>query len=410
MTLPLCIVGASLAGGTAALTLRRLGYEGEIILIGEEDNADYDRPSLSKAVLCGELEAPPPLFAPGWLIDNRIEFAAATKVTGLDLRAGEISLSKGHSIRAGKVLLSTGSRARLPMIQGIDLGGVCSLRTDRDSLHIRSMVGHGREVVIIGGGLIGCEVATSLAKLGCKVTIVESAQSLLLRVLGQMIGAWMRDRLEALGVTILTNLSVVEIEGEKSVEGVRLDSGQRLPADIVLVAIGAEPNSEVAALAGLDCAGGVHVDASGRTASPMVYAAGDVANWPVRGGSRRSLETYLNSQAQAEIAASAMLDLGTPGVQVPNSWTEIAGHRLQMAGDIAGPGTLHLRGQLGDASSLLFRIDDGKVAAAIAINSPAEFGIAKRMVDEQSKLQVAELSDPTVRLRDIHKKNREVVP
>ncbi|KAJ8138632.1 hypothetical protein OY671_008155, partial [Metschnikowia pulcherrima] len=280
MKLPLFIVGASLAGGTAASRSRRSGYEGEIISIGEEENADYDRPSSAKAVLCGELEAPPPSFAPGWSIDNRIEFAAATKVTGLDSRAGEIGSSKGHPIRAGKVLSSTGSRARSPMIQGIDLAGVCSLRTDRDSLHIRSMVGHGREVVIIGGGSIGCEVATSSAKLGCKVTIVESAQSLLSHVSGQMIGAWMRDRSEASGVTISANSSVVEIEGEKSVEGVRSDPGQRSPADIVLVAIGAEPNSEVAALAGSDCAGGVHVDASGRTASPMVYAAGDVANWP----------------------------------------------------------------------------------------------------------------------------------
>ncbi len=408
MSFPVCIVGGALAGGTAAVALRQSGYDGELIMISGEADASYDRPSLSKAVLCGQSDVPPSLFEAGWIESNRIKLATSQWASELDLHAGKLSLSDGSEIRMSKVLLCTGARPRLPAIAGIDLAGVLTLRSDQDSFAIRSSVTPGSEVVIIGGGLIGCEVATSLVKLGCNVTVIEAAPALLLRVLGNDVGGWMQSRLESLGVKIMLRGEIAAIEGTSSVEGVRLRSGQKLPADIVLVAIGAEPNTELAAQAGLACSGGIHVDASGATESEMVFAAGDAASWPIRSGGRRSLETYLNSQAQAQVAAAAIL--GQPGsaVQVPYSWTEIAGHRLQMAGDIVGPGEIQFRGTLGDGAGLVFRTQHGKIEAAIAIDSPADFGVAKRMVDEQSALSMAELVDPSIRLRDIHKKSREV--
>lgn len=391
------------------MALRQSGYDGELILISGEAEANYDRPCLSKAVLCGQLESPQPLFEPGWIESNRIELLNSRRATNLDLHSGELSISSGSPIRAAKVLLCTGSRPRLPVIPGIDLPGVCTLRTDEDSFAIRSSIAPGSEVVIIGGGLIGCEVATSLIKLGCNVTVVETAPGLLLRVLGSEVGSWLQSRLEALGVRIILRGEIAAIEGVSGVEGVRLGSGQKLPASLVLVAIGAEPNTELAVQAGLACAGGVQVDASGATASGMVFAAGDVASWPVRGGGQRSLETYLNSQTQAQVAAAAMLGNEAPAVLVPYSWTEIAGHRLQMAGDIVGPGEIHFRGLLGQGPGLVFRSHQGKVQAVIAIDSPADFGVAKRMVDEQSASLSNELIDQNIRLRDIHKKNREAI-
>lgn len=409
MTAPVCIVGGALAGGTSALALRQSGYDGELILISGEADADYDRPSLSKAVLCGQVDVPPPLFEPGWVESNRIELVTSQRVTKLDIHAGELSLSGGSTIRMSKVLLCTGARPRLPAILGIDLPGVLTLRSDQDSVALRSSVTHGSEVVIIGGGLIGCEVATSLAKLGCNVTVVEAAPALLLRVLGSDVGGWMQSRLGSLGVKVMLRCVIAAIEGTSRVEGVRLGSGQKLPADLVLVAIGAEPNTELAVQAGLACSGGILVDASGATESEMVFAAGDAASWPVRGGGQRSLETYLNSQAQAQVAVTAILGQSAPTVQVPYSWTEIAGHRLQMAGDIVGSGEIHYRGLLGTGPGLVFRVQHGKIEAVIAIDSPADFGVAKRMVDEQSAPLTNELVDSSIRLRDIHKKNREVV-
>lgn len=407
MTQSVCIVGGALAGGTAAMTLRQMGFEGELFLISDEINADYDRPSLSKSVLCGQQECPPPLFEAGWIESNRIELLPSTRVDKLHADIGELVLSNGSTLRAGKILLCTGSRARMPEISGIGRPGVFTLRTDLDSIAIRSSVSTGSEVVIIGGGLIGCEVATSLAKLGCKVTVVETAPALLLRVLGE-VGNWMQSRLATLGVTVLLNSQVTSIEGNGHVTGVQLASGDKLSADIILVAIGAEPNAQLAVQAGLVCESGIVVDARGATSNENIFAAGDVASWPVRGGGRRSLETYLNSQAQAQIAAAAMLGQAELAEQVPNSWTEIAGHRLQMAGDIVGPGEILHRGAIGEGPSLAFRIRDGRTEAVIAIDAAADFGVAKRMIDDRSAVLPDDLRDQTIRLRDIHKKSREV--
>ena len=407
MTQSVCIVGGALAGGTAAVTLRQMGFDGELFLISDEINADYDRPSLSKSVLCGQQECPPPLFESGWIESNRIELLPSTRVDKLHTDAGELVLSNGSTLRADKILLCTGSRARMPEIGGIARPGVFSLRTDLDSIAIRSSISTGSEVVIIGGGLIGCEVATSLVKLGCKVTVVESAPALLLRVLGE-VGNWMHSRLATLGVTVLLNSQVTSIEGNGHVTGVQLASGDKLSADVILVAIGAEPNAQLAVQAGLVCERGIVVDARGVTSNENILAAGDVASWPIRGGGRRSLETYLNSQAQAQIAAAAILGRAEPAEQVPNSWTEIAGHRLQMAGDIVGPGEILHRGAVGEGPSLAFRIREGRTEAVIAIDAAADFGVAKRMIDDQSSVLPDELRDQTIRLRDIHKKSREV--
>jgi NADPH-dependent 2,4-dienoyl-CoA reductase/sulfur reductase-like enzyme len=409
MTLPIGIVGGALAGGTAAATLRHTGYNGKLILISEEASADYDRPSLSKDVLCGKADTPPPVLEPDWIDNYNVEIVASQRAIRLDLHSGHLSLSGGSKIQLSKVLLCTGSRPRLPAIPGISLPGVFTLRTDKDSLAIRSSVAAGSKVVIIGGGLIGCEVATSLANSGCEITVVEAGPALLLRVLGNNIGRWMHGQLESLDIKVLLRENIAAIEGISSLKNVKLASGQKLPADLVLVAIGAEPNSELAAQAGLHCSGGILVDGCGATQSDMVFAAGDVASWPVRGGEKRSLETYLNSQAQAQIAAAALLGQTFPAEQVPYSWTEIAGHRLQMAGDISGPGEIKYRGALDEGPSVIFRVQNGKVGAVVAIDSPADFGVAKRMVDEQTALHTEELVDTSIRLRDIHKKNRKVV-
>lgn len=403
----ICIIGGALAGGTACLTLRQLGYDGELILVSDEADAGYDRPSLSKAVLYSEHEYPPPLFEAGWIENNRIEYLSAERVTRVDIRSGVLDLLGGSELKASKVLLCTGSRARKPAISGTDFPGVYTLRTDRDSHAIRSSVARGSEVAIMGGGLIGCEVASSLAKMGCRVTIIEAASALLVRVLGDL-GHYMQSQLAALGVTVLLDTQITAIEGNSHVSGIRLASGKLLPADMVLVAIGAEPNIELAEMAGLECSGGIVVDACGATNSEAIFAAGDAASWPIRGGGRRSLETYLNSQSQAQIAAAAMLGQAVPTTQILNSWTEIAGHRLQMAGDIVGPGKIVHRGVLGAGPSLAFRIQNGRTEAVIAIDSPAEFGVAKRMIDDRSVVLADELLDPTIRLRDIYKNKREV--
>jgi biphenyl 2,3-dioxygenase ferredoxin reductase subunit len=175
-------------------------------------------------------------------------------------------------------------------------------------------------------------------------------------------------------------------------------------ADLVLVSIGADPADELARAAGIACARGVLVDATGASSCPQVFAAGDVAAWPLRGGGQRSLETYLNSQAQTEAAASAMLGKPVPALQVPTSWTEIAGHRIQMIGDAEGPGEIVLRGDAQNGQPLvLFRLLDGCVEAATAINAAKEFSVATRLVGARVPVSAGQLQDVGLNLRDLLK-------
>jgi biphenyl 2,3-dioxygenase ferredoxin reductase subunit len=260
-------------------------------------------------------------------------------------------------------------------------------------------------LVIVGGGLIGCEVATTAIGFGTNVTVLECGDELLLRVLGRETGEWCRNELERFGVHVERNAQALRFEGDERVRAVVCTDGRQIEADTVLVSIGAEPADDLARAAGIECqpGGGVLVDATGKSSDPRVFAAGDVAAWPLRSGGQRSLETYQNSQVEAEIAARAMLGKPQPSPQVPSSWTEIAGHRIQMVGDINGPGEIVVRHNEKSDSRLLFRVLDSRVEAAISIDDPRDFSIASRLVTRGVPVSTPELTDPQFSLRDFLK-------
>ena len=406
----IAIIGAGLTGAMAARALRAQGYAGRIHLIGDEPRQAYDRTTLSKTVLTGEQPEPPAIMDDAWYASANVDVQLGRRVSRLDVASRQIQFESGAALAYDRLLLATGARARRVAVRGCDLAGVHTLRDFADSLALRQALQTGQSLVIVGGGLIGCEVATTARKAGVKVTILEAGDELLLRVLGHRTGAWCRAELERLGVQVERNAQAACFEGEGRVRAVVCADGRRVAADLVLVSIGADPADELARAAGIACARGVLVDATGASSCPQVFAAGDVAAWPLRGGGQRSLETYLNSQAQAETAASAMLGQPVPVLQVPTSWTEIAGHRIQMIGDAEGPGEIVLRGDAQNGQPLvLFRLRNGCVEAATAIDAPKEFSVATRLVGARVPVCAGQLQDAGVNLRDLLKARPEAM-
>lgn len=395
------IIGAGLAGLTVARTLRGEGFDGKIRLIGDEAAAPFDRTTLSKSVLAGDDAEPPALATPDWYADAGINLLTGRRVVAIDAIARLVRLDDGTTLEADHIVLATGAQARVPRIPGIEAERVLVLRTLADVRRLQSAMNSAGRIAIIGGGLIGCEVASTARKLGREVVLIESSDELLQRVLGPHVGAWCRCALQALGVECHLGRTVQHFESTPDGIAIHCKDNWSAYADLVLVCIGAVPDDALAREAGLPCDNGVIVDDSGRTAASKVWAVGDAARWPLRDGGSRSLETYLNSQAQAEVVARSILAIPAGAAQDPISWTEIAGSRIQIAGDFVGPGELITRGNLADGNALHFRVRDGQVVAAIGVNVPKDFAIASRLVSARSTADPARLADMAVPLRSL---------
>ena len=401
------IVGSGLAGAGVATGLRAQGFDGQILLFGDETEHAYDRPSLSKAALIERHSHPTPLLPAGWAEINEITLIGGQAVTDFDLASRTLTSAAGQSFVVDKAVFATGLRSRELGIEGEHLDGVQHLRTWADQLAMREALHPGTRLAIVGGGLVGCEIATTARRLGAEVTIFEAGDELVARVLGKQVGERCRHNLEKMGVTVRINASVSEIEGGARVEAVRAGDGTRMDADMVLVCIGGVPADEVAAAAGIECNRGIIVDAQGRSSDQNVFAAGDVANWPLRDGTRRSLETYLNAQEQAACVAATLLGRGAPAPQIPKGWTEIAGRKIQFVGNMAAQGRLIIRRRGDDAAHVAFLAgEQGALLAALGVDAPGEFASAMRLVDRDMKPDLAQLADLDVSLREILKSTR----
>lgn len=402
----IAVVGGGVAGVAAVQALRSEGYDGRLFLIGNEREHPYDRTTLSKSVLGGEKSRPPLLVPTDCYADLQVEMVLDRTVLRLDVSRRELALDSGVPLKADRVLLATGARARAAAFPGAELPGVATLRTADDAYELRGQWRPGQHLVVVGGGLIGCEVATTARKLGLDVSILEASDELLQRVLGRRIGRWCRQRLEELGVAVRLNTGVAEFTGTDRLTGVIDTAGRILSADSAIVCVGAEPETTIAEQAGLRCGRGIVVNDFGGTGAEGVFAAGDVASWPLRTGGRRSLETYINSQKEAASVASAMLGSPIHSPQIPLSWTEIAGRHIQMVGDIEGSGDYVARGNLDDGPALLFRVDNGHVVAAVSVGAPRDFAMASRLVDAGAQVSQEALADTGVELRQLYRAAR----
>jgi len=396
------IVGASLTGATAAATLRGSGFDGRLIMLGDEPHAPYERPGLSKAYLRGE-EPAEELFVrpPGWWDEQGIEIRLEATVERVDPREMTVTFRAGGSLPFDSALVATGVRNRVLDVPGADLDGVLQLRRIPDADAIRDRARGASRAVVVGMGFIGAEVAASLRQLGLEVTIVEIFETALFRVLGARIGKVLELIHRDHGVEILFEDNVERLEGAGRVERVITQRGRSIECDLVVVGIGTEPNVDVMAGEGLDELGGIRVDATLRTAFPNVFAAGDVAthDHPVFGTVR--VEHFDNAIKMGEHVAGAMLGSDDPFDDPHWFWSDQYDSEIQMGG-VRLTDDMVLRGSLEERRFCAFFLDPaGVLRACVSIDWPRDVRRSLPLIRRAVAPDRAALIDPAVDLRTL---------
>ena len=386
MSGPVVIIGAGQAAAQAVTTLRAKGFDGPVVVFGDEAHPPYQRPPLSKAFLSGEMSADRlELKGTHFYEQHTVDLRLGTRVTRLDLRERKVELSTGAPVSYDRLLIATGARARRIALPGADLQGVYALRGIDEAEQLRAALKPDARLVIIGGGYIGLEVAAKARQLGAAVTVVESQPRVLARCVATPISEFLTARHRAEGVEIVTGAGVDAIEGAGRAEAVRLADGRRLDADAVLIAVGAVPNQELAAEAGMSATNGILVDASTRTALPGIHAAGDVALFPsARYGQLVRLESVQNAIDQAKAAAAAMLGEPVHYDPVPWFWSDQYDLKLQITGLSEGHTSTELDGDPQQRRFSLRYFRDGALIAVDSINDPRSHMLARRALAETS--------------------------
>ena len=400
MTPGLVIIGASYAGVQIAASARDQGFAEPILLLGDEPHLPYQKPPLSKGYLTGKVgEAALPLRGEAFFQESRVEFAGDRRVEAIDLAARRIHVAGGRSYGFAKLAFATGSRPRSLPIPGAGLPGVHTLRSLDDARALRAAMAAARRVVVIGGGYIGLEIAASLIGAGLSVTLLEASDQLLARVATRPLAGFLAQQHAARGVVLRLGVSARAIIGESAVRAVECTDGALLPADLVVVGIGAVPNGEIAASAGLPCRNGaVLVDAQARTAASDIVAAGDCACVERDGGLIR-LESVQNATDQGRAAATALVGHPASDAPVPWFWSDQYDLKLQTAGLAAGFEEVAVRGGTESGRFGLYYFKAGRLIAVDTVNRPADHLLARRLIARRTALTPLQASDESIDLR-----------
>jgi 3-phenylpropionate/trans-cinnamate dioxygenase ferredoxin reductase subunit len=398
------IVGASLAGGRAAETLRAEGFDGRIVLVGEEPYRPYERPPLSKEALRGDAPYEKAFLRPEeWYAQNGVEMMLGTTAHMLDVNERTV-MAGGTMLTYDALLLSTGGRARTLQLDGATLPNVFTLRTIDDSRAIGARLKPGARIVVVGAGFIGAEVAATARGLGCEVTLLEMAPVPLGRALGDELGAIFGDIHREHGVDLRTGVSIDRIDGDTEARRVVLAEGTSFDADAVVVGVGMEPNDEIALDAGIACDNGILVDEHLMTNVRGVFAAGDVANHPNPiVGHRARVEHWQNAQNQGAHVARAMLGDQTPWAEVPWFWSDQYEHTLQLAGHPLRWDEIVFRGDVSARDFSAWYLDGGRVIGALGVNRAKDVRAGKTFVELGARVEAAVLRDESVDLRALAK-------
>jgi 3-phenylpropionate/trans-cinnamate dioxygenase ferredoxin reductase component len=399
------IVGASLAGAKAAETLRAEGFDGPVVLIGEETERPYERPSLSKDYLLGKAERETIyVHPPAWYAEHDVDLRLGVPVTGIDAVAHQVRLEDGSRVGYAKLLLTTGSTPRRLPVTGAGAGGVLYLRRVGDSDQIKETFAAASRVAVIGAGWIGLETAAAARTAGVEVTILETAELPLLRVLGreaaQVFAGLHRDH----GVDLRFGVQVALITALGSrVGGVRLADGTFISADAVIAGIGITPNVRLAAEAGLQVGDGITTDARLRTSDPDIYAAGDVANahHPLLGKHIR-VEHWYNALHQPQTAARAMLGQDVAYDRVPYFYTDQYDLSMEYAGYVepGGYDQVVFRGDVQRREFIAFWLTRGRVLAGMNVNLFGVNDTIQAIVRGGRAVDPGRLADPDIPLEE----------
>jgi 3-phenylpropionate/trans-cinnamate dioxygenase ferredoxin reductase subunit len=377
------IIGAGQAGGEAALRLRHGGFAGEITLIGEEPYAPYQRPPLSKHYLMGELDAERLFLRPAsYYAEEGVSFLAGVRAAWVDRTQKRVRVEGGREIPYDAVILATGTRPRKLQLAGADLAGVHVLRGIADVDAMRPAFTPGAQLIVVGAGYIGLEVAAVARKLGLEVTVIESAARPLARVTSPEVAGFFLDQHTAQGVRFALGAQPALIMGAERVTGMRLADGSELEADLVVAGIGVTPETSLAQHSGLKIEDGVLTDSSCRTADPSIFAIGDCARRPMShyGGRLARLESVHNALEGAKIAAAHILGQPAPAEEAPWFWSDQYDLKLQIAGLFHGYDRIVMRGDMEKRAFAAFYYRGAHLLAVDAVNSPAEFLGAKQLI------------------------------
>ena len=406
------IVGGGAAGGQAALTLRRIGFGGKITLIGAERLTPYERPPLSKDTLTRLDAAEPVLLAePSFFAEQGVALDLGTPVVGIEPQRHAVFLADGRAKTFDHLLIATGASVRRLDVPGETLEGVHYLRTFQDSLSIRRELEPGNTVVVIGGGLIGLEVAASARRRNARVTVVEAAKQLMCRTVPEPISDVFARKHEREGVEVRLGARPVEILGTSRVAGVELDDGSRLEADVVVIGIGIVPATDLAETAGLEIEDGIVVDEYCRSSVPAILAAGDCCRQHNL-GLRRLLrqEAWQSALDQGDVAAHTIAGLEKANRQVPWFWSDQYDYNLQVAGAATAVDDAVVRGNVARDDFVLFQLSNGRVVGALGVNRGKDMVMAKRLIAAGDPVDRSELVDEHIGLRRLTRRATQAFP
>jgi 3-phenylpropionate/trans-cinnamate dioxygenase ferredoxin reductase component len=401
------IIGASLAGATAATTLREEGADGSVILIGAEREPPYERPPLSKAYLRGEAPFEKSLVRPlEYYKEHDIETMLGTRAIRIDSSAHMVDLEDHRRVSFDALLIATGAHNRRISIAGGDLEGIYSLRTVQDADRIRAEMVAGRRAVVVGMGFIGSEVAASLQQTGVQVTTIEPAKTPLFRVLGEEVGGAIADLHRAHGVQTIFEDTVAVFEGKTRVDHVVTKAGRHLECDFVVAGIGVEPAVEILEGSGIHVDNGVVVDKYCQTNVSGIYAAGDVANHYHPTFDRQiRVEHWQNAIKQGAAAARNMLGRQVPYDEIHWFWSDQYDANLQYAGYHTRWENLVVRGRLDSGSFLACYVNDGRIDAVVGLNRGKDVRRAMPLIKSRHTVDLDRLSDENVDLRSLQPGN-----
>jgi len=397
------IIGASHAGVQLALSLRQGGWAGRIQLVSDEPVMPYQRPPLSKGMLDGSKTAESIALRPQALLDKAgLEFVLGRRVMRVDAEGKMAELDDGSRLAFDNLAFTPGSRPRTLPITGVDQEGVFYLRTLADVGHIRAFVRTGHRAVIVGGGYIGLEAAAVLRRHGMKVTVIEALPRVLQRVTAPTISEFYERIHREEGVRVLTGTQVDRIAGDGRVEHVICADGTEHEAGLVIIAVGIQPNTDLALEAGLDVDNGILVNEFAQCSNPDYVAAGDCTCFhsPIYRRLIR-LESVQNATDQAKVAAASLNGVSEPYRAVPWFWSEQYDVKLQIAGISSGYDDIIIRGDPGQGRSFAaFYFAGDRLLAVDAVNRPAEFMLGKRLAGQDLSIDKHRLSDETVAVKE----------
>lgn len=396
------IVGASHAAAETITSLRKMGWESNITLIGDEAVLPYQRPPLSKAYYKGDIEAEKLLIRPKSFYEkNDVILKLGVRVDSIDREAATVSLATGETIEYSHLILATGTRARKLPIEGANLDNINYLRTKEDVDGIKSQLNTGSKLLIVGAGYIGLEVAASAVKQGVEVIVFEAMDRVLARVTSPQISEFYQQLHQDEGVDIRLNASLSKFELSDNGLIAHTADHEQIAFDSAIVGIGVIPNIELAEQAGLNCNNGIVVNEFTQTNDPAIFAIGDCSNHHNIIYDRQiRLESVPNAMEQAKVAAATICGKGQAYNQLPWFWSDQYDVKLQTAGLLQGYDQVVIRGQQSNRKFAAFYLKEGQLIAVDALNSPAEFMLSKKLIINKVSPDLERLADADISLKE----------